>query len=236
MTLLTNDYMSHMKQRFVELLQGMGVVPAGANPIVTKTFLRMRELLVVDANSYEFVMREISGNDKPLEHKLNDNEYFLPTHVSIKLRKGDSDDAGAKQDGNFKQFSYPDPAEFVGANGAIKEACALELVYDGKLDIESDGTAITKDLMTSLTRSEIANETADLEEKGFSRLDNEFVYSGRGDNKVRLRLGAGKNALIDGSVDAAGAAVTTRNYVEIEVLGFVYSKATQDTAGVCALS
>src|SRR5690606_27266716 len=115
----------------------------------------------------------------------------------------------------------------------------LECLYQGKLSFKTGSIDRIEGLLThhmkyvpsnglvKLAAPQVGDEYpqygATSEERGYHDLQPNIVIDGSKDNEFSLTLGQGVVTLIDGSVDGAGAAVTTRNVAVLLIKGFKMS-------------
>ena len=207
--------------------------------IINPKLLRIEQLLTAGRNQYKFDLYRNPGSDRPLEEKLNRNDMFFLTGISLGVAKQDTSTTPPKY-GNFPVFFHPDANYFVGANGAIFENEALECLYNGKLTISTKPVERQTDLLTNMFRV--------VPERGYTKfaapqtrdewpqhklsdtilkLEPLVIIDGKQDNSVNIELGAGNTDLIAGGVTAANAALNTRNLAVLFLEGFVVVNAAQ---------
>lgn len=207
--------------------------------IINPKLLRIEQVLSAGRNQYTFDLYRNPGSDRPLEEKLNRNDMFFLTGLALGIAKQD-ETTTPKKYGNFPVFFHPDANYFVGANGAIFENEALECLYNGKLSISTKPVERQTDLLTNVfrhvpergytkfaapqTRDEWPqNKLSDV----MVKMEPIVIIDGKQDNAVKIELGSGNTDLIAGAVNAANAAVNTRNLAVIFMEGFIVVNAAQ---------
>ena len=148
-------------------------------------------------------------------------------------------DEGAtpKQYANFPTVYHADPNFLIGAPaGQVKEYVSCQVLYNSLLSMKSQRVDRLGNLHTSLlqyvperpyvlpaasgqTNPELPQLPSGVD--SFFRVMPNPVLSGQDDNKVELILGNGDIESIEGTADAAGAAVTTRNVIVVEIYGYL---------------
>ena len=210
--------------------------------IIHEKVLRLEAALAPGKNSYPLDLFQNNGADRPGEIKLNRNDLFLATGMSIKLAKQVS--ASDNTTGNAILYTFPDPQVFVGAPGSgAKEHACLETIYNGTTTFRTSPVERLRELSNQMFRfvpergtikqasPQINDEPAQygptVEQKGFYQLVPNIVINGAENNYVDIFLAKGDTAVIDGSLNAAGSAATTRNVLIVELLGFVIVNGAQ---------
>jgi len=205
----------------------------GAGYIIQPNTIKVNLPVVPTNNQYLFDLYKVSGSDHPLDNKLDRNDAFFITHMALHIFKQD-ESTTPKQYANGQAFTYPDPNFFVGVLSSWNEWKSLQTVYNGLLTLSTQNAERIKDFPTENflfvpNRPYLLNSTdpdnlpeygPTLEERGFFELPEMLILNGQDNNDVKLTLGPGNTAIIDGSVNAAGTAVNTRNVVALKLQGF----------------
>ncbi|MBX2927015.1 MAG: hypothetical protein KF852_04205 [Saprospiraceae bacterium] len=205
----------------------------GTNYIVEWTTLMVNLVLSTTNNQYNFDLYKVPGADHPMDNKLDRNDGFYVSHLGLVLTKQDITTTPA-QYANNPEFTAPDQNFFVGVASSWPEFRSLLTVYNGKLTIQTGNAERIKELPTnnfycSPNRPYLLNGAdpdnfpefgPNLDQRGFYELPELMGLSGQENNTAQLTLGPGNTAIIDGSVNAAGSAVTTRNVVRLKLQGF----------------
>jgi hypothetical protein len=210
----------------------------GGNPdfIIQEKTLRLESVLVPGRNTYSFDLLENNSSDRPGEEKLNRNDLFLVSAIALNLTKQIS--ATDNRTGNNDLYSFPDGQFFVGAPGSgEKEYRCLNTIYNGRTSIKTSPVERVRDFLnrhflyipekgTLKQASPAINDEAPQygpynEGRGFYPIIPNVVIDGNENNSIELTLASGDTAVIDGSLNAAGTAATTRNIVVFLVNGFV---------------
>lgn len=213
----------------------------GQGFIVSEKTLILEQLLQSGVNSYRFNLYE-NNNERPLEKKLNRNDGFVISHLGLSIRKQDAT-VTPPQYGSFPEFTHPDPNYFIGAVGGIFENECLENLYSGSLSVTTNNTEIIQEFPTYLlryvpergfvnfaapqTRDEWPQYGPSLEERGLYPYAVNAILNGQDNNSVTVEVGAGNTSVIAGGVNAAGAAVNTRNVLIVKLHGFEIAEAAQ---------
>lgn len=209
----------------------------GSNFVINAKALRLEAALDPNKSSYTLDMAENVGADRPLEIKLNRNDAFFITHSALGIVR-QNEVASPKQYGNFPLFTYPDPNYFNGDDTVnLLEYQALECLFNGKVTLNTSPTDRLVDFATNQykyipergymeagvlnTNEEIPQYGPSLGERGFFKHVPNIIFDGQDNNRVKIDLGAGDKAMIDGHVDSANAAVDTRNVLVFMLFGFV---------------
>lgn len=205
----------------------------GPNAIVEYTTLQINQLLTSTNNIYNFDLYKVPGADHPLDIKLDRNDGFFVSHIGLVLAKQDTSTTPPRY-ANDQEFTHPDPNYFVGVASSWNEWRSLMTVYNGLMTLSTGNAERIKDLWTgnflyNPNRPALLNSTdpdnrpefgPTLDQKGFYELAEMLGLSGQDNNDIKITLGSGNTAIIDGSVDAAGSAVNTRNVLRIKLQGF----------------
>lgn len=206
------------------------------NFTINQKALRLESLLDPNTSNYTLNLGESIGSDRPLEMKLNRNNAFFLTHICLCITRQDASVTPA-QYGNYPLFTYPDPNYFNGDDTVnVPENQALELLYNGKLTLNTSPTDRLVDFATNIYRyvpergyveagvlntfEEFPQYGPSLEERGFFKHVPNIIFDGQDNNQLKLNLGAGNKAVIDGHVNSANVAVNTRNVLVIQLFGF----------------
>lgn len=215
-------------------------------------FLRFEVALKPNTTQYE--VNPVEGNDtlKVLERKLASGHAFVATAAGIILHKADfNNTAGTySNEGTYPLFTSPDPAQFVGVPASgIPEYRQLLGLYNGKLSFRKDSEIIARLPLVNCLKTPLGNYNAtapiqlpefgaDLESLGvLQRIYPQILMDGSATNRVVLDIPTGDTSVIDGSVNAAGAAVnTSRNFVSIIMAGFyIENKPEGASSAVCKM-
>lgn len=198
--------------------------------------LRFEVLLQPNKTLYE--INPVEGNDslKNLERKIASGHSFVATSAGIALHKVtyNSTSGLTSDEGTYPLFTSPDPAQFVGTlAGSAPEYRALLGLFNGKLTITKDSDQVGRLSLINSMRTALGNYNAtapiqlpefgpDLESLGvLQRLYTQLYIDGAATNRIKIEIPTGDTAIIDGSRDAAGAAVTTsRNVMSVFMAGF----------------
>jgi len=212
----------------------------GNNPdfLVQEKTLILEQALIPGRNQYSFDLFQNTSSDRPGEMKLNRNDMFLVGAISLQLTKQVS--ATDPSTGNEDSYTFPDPNFFVGAPASgttPKEYRALNTIYNGFTTIKTSPVERVRDFYNQHFRfvpergvqkqasPQINDEPGQWgpsnEMRGFYQIIPNVVIDGNENNTLELILGKGDTTLIDGSLNSAGAAATTRNVVRYLVNGFL---------------
>lgn len=199
--------------------------------------LKLGAYLSPGQNSYTFNVRRSIDAPIPGEIKMDTSDAFNVVGIGIRFSKADFASGAYSNHGNFLHLTYPDPAYFDGApaSGTVKpEHAALQCVLNGTLEAQVAGDKIFDGIAanffvcnpdatyTDASASTIAHPGfgGSVERQGFTNITPQFILQGENDNAFVLNVAAGDRTLIDGNLNAAGAAATTRNIVWLYLLGF----------------
>lgn len=227
--------------RFLSFLKGKGLVPPTADPIINQADLVMEALLANGKNQYTFDPKEgTSGSDREFETKLDTNDIFFVTAAALFIKKEDS---AGNNPANHALFTFPDPAVFLGASGGQTEVQSLQTLYAGELEISTANLKRLESFRTHMFRYVPRYKYADgvpsygpsLEEKGYVRINPNFILDGAESNRITLSLKGGDRSIIAGGVDAGGSAVATRNVAVLALHGFKFSGTTKGGDGYCGI-
>lgn len=206
----------------------------GADKIVEYTTLQVNQVLSPTNNQYNFDLYKVPGADHPLDIKLDRNDGFFVSHIGLVLAKQDTSTTPPRY-ANSQEFTHPDPNFFVGLASSWNEWASLYTVYNGLLTLTTGNAERIKDLFTgnflyNPNRPTLLNGAdpdnlqefggSHLSQRGFYELAEMLGLSGQDNNDVKVVLGPGNTAIIDGSVNAAGTAATTRNVLRLKLQGF----------------
>lgn len=199
--------------------------------------LILESALDPNQSTYTLEVGENKSADRPLEIKLNRNDAFFITHTALGVRRQD-ETTTPKQYGNYPIYTYPDPNYHSGNDGANPpENEALECLFNGKVTLNTSPTDRLVDFSSNIykyvpergyleatalnTLEEHAQYGPSLAERGFFKHVPHIIFNGNDNNRVKIELGAGNKAVIDGHVDSANQAVDTRNVLVYQLFGFV---------------
>lgn len=206
------------------------------NFLIHEKTLRLEQALIPGRNSYSFDFFQNTSSDRPGEMKLNKNDLFLIASMALVITKQVS--ASDPATGNESLYTFPDPNYFVGAPGAgAKEYRCLKTIYNGFTTIKTSPVERVRDFhnlhfLYNPERGTIKQAAPQIndddpqlgpfnEQRGFYPMVPNVVIDGNENNTIELVLAKGDTGVIDGSVNAAGAAATTRNVVTYLVNGYV---------------
>lgn len=217
---------------------------ANHNPdiIIHEYILRMEAALANGRNQYTLDLFQNNGADRPGDIKLNRNDLFLASGMALNLTKQNS--VSDTKTGNRYLHTFPDPQYFVGTPGSgLEEHECLETIYNGTTTFRTSPVERLRGFHNQMFRfvperalvkqasPQINDEPPQygptIEYKGFYQLTPNFVINGQENNYVDVFLAQGDTAVIDGSLNAAGAAATTRNVLVVQLLGFVIVNGAQ---------
>lgn len=205
----------------------------GRDAIIDYTTLQVNLLLSTTQNQYNFDLYRVPGADHPMDIKLDRNDGFFCTHIGLTISKQNTS-VTPQQYANEAEFTSPDPNYFVGVASSWPEWKSLMTLYNGLLTLSTGNAERIKDLSTSnfyyspnrpyllngADPDQMPEYGPDLKQRGFYELGEMLGLSGQDNNDVRITLGPGNYSIIDGSVNAAGTAVNTRNVVRLKLQGF----------------
>lgn len=250
-TIITPDIrMADMTRALNKLSTLLGMTPDQIKNAYKISYDLLRFEIPLKPNVPNYEVNTVAGNDnlRPLERKIASGHSFVVTSAGIVLHKVDYNSAAGtySNEGTYPPFTFPDPAHFVGnpASGPDEWGQLLQL-YNGKLTIKKDSEDIARIPLINSLKIPVGNYNstapitlaefpADLEGSGIlQRLYSQVFLDGSAVNRVILELAPGDSAVIDGSVNAAGAAVTTsRNFVSI-ILGGFYLEGRPESGVKC---
>lgn len=210
--------------------------------------LRFEVLLKPNTTTYE--INPVEGNDslKNLERKIASGHSFVATSAGALIHKVDFNNTSGQtsNEGTYPLFSWPDPAQFVGTlAGNVPEYRALLGLFNGKLTISKDSDTVARVSLINSMLTPLGNYNAtapiqlpefgaDLEKMGvLQRLYTQLYIDGAATNRVKIEIPNGDTAIIDGSRDAAGAAVNTSRNVLSVFLGGFYIENKAENAASC---
>ena len=222
--------------------RAMQITSGNPDIIVHEKLLRLEQALVIGRNQYTFDLFQNNGADRPGEIKLNRNDLFLAAGMALCLTKQVS--SSDTTTGNNYLHTHPDPQFFVGTPGAgAEEHACLETIYNGTTTFRTSPVERLREFHNQMFRyvpergimkqaaPQIKDEKSMYgpgnEQKGFYQLVPNIVIDGLENNYVDVNLAKGDIAVIDGSVNAAGAAATTRNVLVVLISGFVIVNGAQ---------
>lgn len=202
--------------------------------LIHQDTLRIEAILSSSNNRYKLNFFENPGSDNPSEKKLNRNDVFAVTHISLGVAKYNPSSTPVNWSGVV--YFNEDGNYFEGNNG---ESAALLTVWNGLLKLKTSTNDRVEDFKTNILRmvpergyQKLASpQTADehamyggnggMDAKGFFKLTPNIILNGQQDNFAELVLGQGAKTGIEGTVDSAGDAVTTRNLLVFQAHGFL---------------
>lgn len=203
--------------------------------ITQEKTLRVEQLLSSTRASYDFNLYETPGAGRPQEIKLNRNDLFFISHISVGVYKQDAEASPAVYSNPI--YTFPDPNYFLGVSGGVNEWDCLETVYSGKCSLFTDPVQRIRDFSTlhfryvprrptlesafvGITNDIPPQYGPDLEGRGFYKLSYFPALYGQQNNRFTLELGNGNQSVIAGGVDGAGEAVDTLNVLTVLLHGF----------------
>ena len=172
-------------------------------------------------------------NLRPSEIRLNRNDLFFINKIGLQIYKQDV--TASLDNYNYPLYTYPDPNVFNGNDTVnLLEWQALLNIWRGKLDLSTKPVQRIEDLSCQYFYAKpesnvleaafvgVSNPTLPEwnNDMGMLDLGYSFIIDGSEDNNATLTLGTGDRTQIAGLVDAANAAVTTRNIVRLVLKGF----------------
>lgn len=202
--------------------------------LIHQDTLRVEAILSASNNRYKLNFFENPGSDNPSEKKLNRNDVFAITHIALGVAKYNPSSTPVNWSGVV--YYNEDGNYFEGNNG---ESAALLTVWNGLLKMKTSTVDRLEDFKTNILRmvpergyqNLAAPQTADehaqyggpggMESKGFFKLTPNIILNGQQDNFAELVLGEGSKTGIEGTVDSAGSAVTTRNLLVLQAHGYL---------------
>lgn len=202
----------------------MGVLEAN-NPgslndfIVQPAALRVENVITTKTN-YTFNLYETQGGQQqtPTEIKLNRNDAFFVTHISLLLAKQVTG-VSAVPLANTRVWSYPDAVTFSGAG----EAAALEAFYNALMTFKTVPIERIQALDTNVFRVEpptrVAATSGDewgpgMGMFGYFRLPAEIILDGSQDNSISVNLANGAD------IDAAAGITDESNILITKCFGY----------------
>jgi len=207
----------------------------GSSFTMNDTALRLEAVLSPSISSYQLEFSENKGSDRPSEQKLNHNDAFFITSIAVLLTRQD-ESTTPKRYGNYPLFTYPDPNYHNGDDTVnMKEYEALECLYNGTLTLNTSPVDRLVNFPINLYKvnpergflvgagtqpnSEFPQFGPSMEERGFFNHVPTIVLDGKSNNNIKLQLGHGDKAMIDGNVNSLNVAVNTRNVAVVLVRG-----------------
>jgi len=244
--LVSTNYMRSRYIAFVEWLYNNGYLNSMEdNAIITETGLRMNAIITAGASVLNFNLKKGTDTDGPGERRLATDNIFFITHIGLYLQKIYVSGASLIADSNYPLLTFPDPNHFAGAAAGndASEADSLNLIYDGKLTLNSAGIDRLNEVLTEdlkfVPDSQTVNVAAPqtqierpqwgptFEGRGLKEMHGNQVILGKLENKATLYLGSGNKALIHGTATIGNRAV-------LKFHGFEFSGSfTKDKGGVC---
>lgn len=203
--------------------------------IIQEKTLRLEAALIPGRNQYTFDLFQNIASDRPGELKLNRNDLFLMSSMALNITKQRS--ATDLNTGNDDLYTWNDSNFFIGVpSSGEREYRCLSLIYNGVTTIKTSPVERIKEFHNQLFRyvpnrpyikfstPQVGDQSAEYgpfnEHRGFYQITPNIIIDGNENNSVELTLGRGDSAVIDGSVNASGAAATTRNVVVYLINGF----------------
>lgn len=206
---------------------------SGEEFIINEKTLRLEQALTANRSNYTFDLFENRGSDRPLEEKLNRNDLFFLTHVSMGVAQQDTT---AGDYANFPIYFHGDKNVFIGNDGGGNpdslEAYCIEALYNSRMTIKTSPVERLKDFLTLNFRyvpENIANATSattgqfgpTMEQRGFYPVNPNIIIDGYDNNSIELELGTGSYTNIAGGINASNVAVDTSNVLVFLLHGFV---------------
>lgn len=244
--IVSTNYMRGRYVAFKEWLFNNGYLQnMEDNAIITETSLRMNATITAGASVLNFNLKKGTDTDGNGERRLAQDNIFMITHVGLYLQKIYLSGASLIADSNYPLFTFPDPNHFAGAAAGnnASEADSLNLVYDGRLTLNSSGVDRLIDIATEdlkyVPDSQTVNVAAPQTEierpqwgptfaqRGLKELHGNQIILGKLENKAVLTLGAGNKALIAGTATVGNRAV-------LKWHGFEFSGSfSKEKGGIC---
>lgn len=222
------------------LLNTMGIDQS--QTLVQPYMLRLEQVASAVRSNYIFDIRSNKGSDRSSEIKLNQADAFGAVAMRLGITKQD-ESTTPKQYANFPTVYHADPNFLIGAPaGQVKEYVSCQVLYNSLISMKSQRVDRMGNLSTSLlehvperpyvlaaasgqTNPELPQRSSGLD--SFFRIMPNPILSGQDDNRVELILGQGDIESIEGTADAAGAAVNTRNVIVVEIYGYLMVDASR---------
>jgi hypothetical protein len=212
----------------------------GVDFIINRSTLRVEQALAASKNKYSFDLYENPGSDRPLERKLNRNDLFVITDLAMHVAKFNPTTGDYA---NYRLYTFPDPNYFSGLAAGVNEWESLWPLYNGEISVVTKPVQRLEGFLTSnllyvpekqtllSTGDQLNDEPAQFgpthQHRGFFSLQPNIILDGQENNNIELTLGPGQTTQIAGAVDNSGNAVTTRNVVIVQLLGFEVKNGAQ---------
>lgn len=225
-----------MQQMLDQRIQRAGLFPDGF--VIQPQQLRIHTLLKPGTTSYNFDFKNGAITNYPMDVLLTQNDRFYAHSVGIQILKQNVTDS-VQNYGTEQRFTYPDPNFFVGANGGtnLPEANALYTIYNGVVAMKSNVVEYAQKMTlerclyvpertyqkqaSPQINDEYPEYGTTLERRGFFFMGDFVNINGQNQNSATITLAPGDTALIDGHLNNAGEAVTTRNVLCFMLEGFL---------------
>lgn len=213
----------------------------GTSPDVFKQTYKVFESTVLMAAQLQpglsnYTLSPRKGVDPlvPTAVLLDQNDFFAISGIGLRYSRAtySSTNNALSQYGNYPKLTYPDAAFFNGnpASGLDEWQC-LQTIQNGTLSISVTGDT----LLDSVSCQEL---TAKLQtgynssgpvlpqfggsdgERGIFQITPQLILDASADNQISIQLADGDKTVIDGSVDASGAATSHRNILYCVLYGW----------------
>lgn len=195
---------------------GKGLSKRNVRPHV----LRLYALLSASQNGFEIDLdRKINGSVHPLSNGLEENDAFIADGLGLAIHPTIIT-GGTELFANTYPLFYPDARIFTGAN----EARDLEVLYNGRLQVESNQDIRLQDYETWMFRqvnetqfNAVANTAPTIPNtrNEIKSLDTAIAFAGGDNNRIKVTWTGGGYAAI------AGVADTRRNFACILLSGVI---------------
>lgn len=185
-------------------------------------------------STYNLSPRKGVNTAVPGEIKLDQNDFFAVDGIGLRFTRATYTAASGalSQQGNYPELTYPDAVYFDGNPAAgLDEWQCLQTILRGTVSIQVTGDT----LLDSLSAQELVykgetgyNGTGPVlpqfggtqGQRGIFPLTPQIILDASADNNFVISLADGDKAVIDGSVDNAGAATTHRNILMAVMYGW----------------
>ncbi len=195
---------------------GKGLSKRNVRPHV----LRLYAPLSASQNGFEIDLdRKINGSVHPLSNGLEENDAFIADSMALGIH-ATIITGGVELFANTYPVFYPDARIFSGAN----EARDLEVMYNGRLQVESNQDIRLQDYETWMFRqvnetqfNAVANTAPTIPNtrNEIKSLDTAIAFAGGDNNRIKITWSNGSYAAI------AGVADTRRNFAVVFLSGVI---------------
>jgi len=202
----------------------------GDSANIQPSYIRLEKVLTATNVAETFTLGNgaSSGNKRPLEQYLSQNDIFVCSKMGVFVQKVVTNLDG--NNGNSVNYPYPDKSVFndptVGTSQA--EIDALEAVYNGIISMKSDTYEVIDNLSLQEFRTPPQTQNAattqaslGLVNEGFVPLHLVPVFEGKKRNELRFQPAQGADvALIGGKIN-------TQNVLVFQMMGYVVRTASE---------